>query len=147
MSPSHVDDVAAATLAPVRTAAPHGLYHRVGSGHATWLEVAAALAGELGVEPAIRGVTLDELKLRAPASARCRTASSRRPGWRCRTGGTRWRATRDCEGRTSGDVGNLRSDVREMGKRVRNVEIQFAKVDQRLLTLERAIIPAADSDE
>ena len=27
------------------------------------------------------------------------------------------------------------------------VEIQFAKVDQRLLTLERAIIPAADSDE
>ncbi len=46
-----------------------------------------------------------------------------------------------------GDVGNLRSDVREMGERLRNVEIQFAKVDQRLLTLERAIIPAADSDE
>ena len=46
VSPSHVDDVAAATLALVRTAAPHGLYHCVGSGHATWLEVAAALAGE-----------------------------------------------------------------------------------------------------
>jgi uncharacterized membrane-anchored protein YhcB (DUF1043 family) len=46
-----------------------------------------------------------------------------------------------------GDVGNLRSDVREMGERLRNVEIQFAKVDQRLLTLERAIIPAAESDE
>ena len=44
-------------------------------------------------------------------------------------------------------VGNLRSDVREMGEPLRNVEIQFAKVDQRLLTLERAIIPAADSDE
>ena len=69
VSPSHVDDVAAATLALVQTAAPHRLYHCVGSGHATGLEVAAALAGELGVEPAIRGVTLDELKLRAPRPA------------------------------------------------------------------------------
>ena len=46
-----------------------------------------------------------------------------------------------------GDVGNLRTDVREMGERLRNVEIEFAKVDQRLLTLERAIMPAAESDE
>ena len=46
-----------------------------------------------------------------------------------------------------GDVGNLRTDVREMGERLRNVEIEFAKVDQRLVTLERAIIPAADSNE
>ena len=35
----------------------------------------------------------------------------------------------------------------EMGERLRNVEIEFAKVDQRLVTLERAIIPAADSNE
>ena len=53
-----------------------------------------------------------------------------------------------------GDVDNLRADVRavrsemqQMSDRLRNVEIEFAKVDQRLLTLERAIIPAADSDE
>ena len=46
-----------------------------------------------------------------------------------------------------GDLANLRSDMREMGERLRNVEIGFAKVDQRLLTLERAIIPAADSDQ
>ena len=46
-----------------------------------------------------------------------------------------------------GDVGNLRTDVREMGERLRNVEIEFARVDQRLVTLERAIIPAADSNE
>ena len=46
-----------------------------------------------------------------------------------------------------GDVDHLRTDVREMGERLRNVEIEFAKVDQRLLTLERAIIPAADSDD
>ena len=71
VSPSHVDDVAAATLALIRTAPAHGLYHCVGSGHATWLEVATALAGELGVEPAIRGVTLDELALRAPRPRFC----------------------------------------------------------------------------
>ena len=50
-----------------------------------------------------------------------------------------------------GELANLRSemreDMREMGERLRNVEIGFAKVDQRLLTLERAIIPAADSDQ
>ena len=72
VSPSHVADVTAATLALVRTAPPHGLYHCVGSGHATWFEVAAALAAELGVEePAIRGITLDELDLRAPRPRFC----------------------------------------------------------------------------
>lgn len=46
-----------------------------------------------------------------------------------------------------GDIGNLRTDVRQMGERLRNVEIEFAKVDQRLLTLERAVIPAAEGDD
>ena len=71
VSPSHVDDVAAATLALLRAAPAHGLYHCVASGHATWFEVATALAGELGVEPAIRGITLDELELRAPRPCFC----------------------------------------------------------------------------
>ena len=46
-----------------------------------------------------------------------------------------------------GNVDNLRTDVRQMGERLRNVEIEFAKVDQRLLTLERAVIPAAEGDD
>ena len=71
VSPSHVDDVAAATAALRRAAPAPGLYHCVGSGHATWFEVATALAGELGVEPTIRGVTLDELNLRAPRPRFC----------------------------------------------------------------------------
>ena len=45
----------------------------------------------------------------------------------------------------SGDVDDLRTDVRDMTTRLRNVEIAFGKVDQRLLTLERAIIPAAEA--
>ena len=46
-----------------------------------------------------------------------------------------------------GDVDNLRTDVRQMGERLRAVEIAFGKVDQRLLTLERAVIPAAEGDD
>ena len=71
VSPSYVDDVAAATLALVRVAPGRGLYHCVGSGHATWFEVATELAERLGVEPAIRGITLDELQLRAPRPRFC----------------------------------------------------------------------------
>ena len=71
VSPSYVDDVAAATLALVRGAPAYGLYHCVGSGHATWFDVATELAARLGVEVAIRGITLDELKLRAPRPRFC----------------------------------------------------------------------------
>lgn len=46
-----------------------------------------------------------------------------------------------------GDVDNLRTDMQRMGERLRGVEIEFAKIDQRLLTLERALIPAAEGEE
>ena len=71
VSPSYVDDVAAATLALVRAAPPHGLYHCVGSGHATWFDVATELARGLGVAPAVRRATLGEQKLRAPRPRFC----------------------------------------------------------------------------
>lgn len=71
VSPSYVDDVAAATSVLLRRAPAPGLYHCVGSGRATWFDVAAELAGRLGVESAVRGVTLDELKLRAPRPRFC----------------------------------------------------------------------------
>lgn len=89
VSPSYVDDVAAATSSLVRTAPAHGLYHCVGSGRATWFDVAAELARRLGVESAVRGVTLDELKLRAPrprfcALSNCKLAAAgvEMPHWR-----------------------------------------------------------------
>ena len=55
----------------LRAAPAHGLYHCVGSGHATWFEVAPALAERLGVQPVIRGIALDELELRAPRPRFC----------------------------------------------------------------------------
>lgn len=71
VSPSYVDDVAAATLALVRADSPPGLYHCVGSGHATWFDVTKELAACLGVEPTVRGITLDGLDLRAPRPRFC----------------------------------------------------------------------------
>ena len=72
--------MAAATLALVRAAPARGLYHCVGSGHATWFEVATELAERLGVEPAIRGITLDELQLRAPRPRFCALSNRKLAG-------------------------------------------------------------------
>lgn len=71
VSPSYVEDVAAATSSLLRRAPAGGVYHCVGSGWATWFDVAAELAARLGVESAVRGVTLDELQLRAPRPRFC----------------------------------------------------------------------------
>ena len=39
----------------------------------------------------------------------------------------------------------VRAEVRRLDDRLRAVEIAFGKVDQRLLTLERVLIPAPDA--
>ena len=46
-----------------------------------------------------------------------------------------------------GNTENLRTEVQQMDDRLRAVEIQFGRVDQRLSTLERAIIPPASAPE
>ena len=42
------------------------------------------------------------------------------------------------------EIAELRTDIRRLDDRVRAVEISLGKVDQRLLTLERVMLPAAD---
>ena len=42
----------------------------------------------------------------------------------------------------TGQIADLRADVRRLDDRLRAVEIAFGKVDQRLLILERVLIPA-----
>ena len=44
----------------------------------------------------------------------------------------------------TGQIADLRADMRRLDDRLRAVEIAFGKVDQRLLTLERVLIPAPD---
>ena len=43
----------------------------------------------------------------------------------------------------NGRLEQLETDVRSMDDRLRAVEIAFGKVDQRLATLEHALLPAA----
>ena len=44
-------------------------------------------------------------------------------------------------------IDGIKTDIRDMRTRLRNVQIDFGKVDQRLLTLERVIIPPAEPPE
>ncbi len=43
--------------------------------------------------------------------------------------------------------GDMREDHRAFDARLRNVEIAFGKVDQRLLTIERVVLPSPPPDE
>ena len=45
------------------------------------------------------------------------------------------------------DVAEVRNDLRRLDDRLRAVEIEFGKVDQRLATLERLRLPAPDPAE
>lgn len=89
VSPSYVDDVAAATLALVSREAPHGLYHCVNSGVTTWAELGQAVARLLGVDGALLApVKVDDviMKARRPkyaalSNARLRDAGVDMPGW------------------------------------------------------------------
>ncbi len=47
-------------------------------------------------------------------------------------------------GEVTDQLDDVKTDVRDMRTRLLNVQIAFGKVDQRLLTLERVIIPAAE---
>jgi dTDP-4-dehydrorhamnose reductase len=89
VSPSYTTDIARATLDLVSRAAPHGLYHCVNSGAATWLEVGGEVARLLGLPLKARPITLDSVQLRAPrprycalSNAKLRQAGIDMPDWR-----------------------------------------------------------------
>lgn len=66
VSPSYVEDVAAATEALVTRDAPPGLYHCVNSGYTTWYDMAAEIARQAGVsDESLRPVKVADVTLRA----------------------------------------------------------------------------------
>ena len=70
VSPTYVGDAAGATRALLAAAPPPGLYHCVGSGHASWLAVARTLARSLGApERLVERANLGDLRLRAARPA------------------------------------------------------------------------------
>jgi dTDP-4-dehydrorhamnose reductase len=77
VSPSYLEDVAAATRHLVTTAAAPGLYHCVNSGHGTWHDVAAEAARVLGVIPRFQTVTTADVSLRAQRPKFCALDNSK----------------------------------------------------------------------
>lgn len=71
VTPSYVEDVAAATRVLIDTNAAPGLYHCVNSERASWHEVVAESARVLGLAPRIRAITTDEVTMRASRPKYC----------------------------------------------------------------------------
>ena len=77
VSPSYVDDVAAATRYRVDTAAAPGLYHCVNSGLATWYEVAEEASRILGVAARLQAATMGQVVLKAQRPKYCALANGK----------------------------------------------------------------------
>ncbi len=77
VSPSYLDDVAAATRFVVTAGAAPGLYHCVNSGHDTWHGVALEAARLLGVTPRLKPITTADVTLRAQRPRFCALDNSK----------------------------------------------------------------------
>jgi dTDP-4-dehydrorhamnose reductase len=71
VSPSYVEDIAAATRHLVVNGAAPGLYHCVNAGAATWYDVAKKVAEILGIAPRFVLMTMAEAKLTASRPRYC----------------------------------------------------------------------------
>ena len=81
VTPSFVDDVAAATEQLIATRPAAGVYHCVNTGVTTWLGVAEEAARLLRLDAEIIPVSVNDVKLKAQATALLR-ALERETRWR-----------------------------------------------------------------
>ena len=94
------------------------------------------------------GLGLLLLALFANFNARLDDQSAQMAGLRAEMAGLRADVTgqiADLRADVTGQIADLRADMRRLDDRLRAVEIAFGKVDQRLLILERVLIPAPDA--
>ena len=77
VTPSYVEDVAAATKHLLDTDAAPGVYHCVNSGPATWFDVAETVARELGIVPNLKAVRVADVKLKAARPQYCALDNSK----------------------------------------------------------------------
>jgi dTDP-4-dehydrorhamnose reductase len=84
VTPSYVEDVAAATWALVTSRAPSGLYHVVNGGTATWYDVGREIASLLDCPPRLRPVKVSDVPMRAPRPQYCALSNAKlaRAGFR-----------------------------------------------------------------
>jgi dTDP-4-dehydrorhamnose reductase len=88
VTPSYVEDVAAATWALVTSHAPGGVYHVVNSTTTTWYELGREIARLLGCPARLRPVKVTDVPLRAPrpqycalSNAKLASAGFQMPSW------------------------------------------------------------------
>ncbi len=88
VTPSYVEDVAAATRVLVDRVASPGLYHCVNSEQASWHDVVVESARVLGLSPRIKAITTDEVTMRAArpkycalSNAKLQSAGYAMPSW------------------------------------------------------------------
>jgi dTDP-4-dehydrorhamnose reductase len=77
VTPTYVLDAARATRALLERGVEPGLYHCVNSGQCTWLEFVEELARQLGLEPRIQAVRVDDVKLRAARPRFCALSNAK----------------------------------------------------------------------
>ena len=77
VTPSFVVDVAAATRHLLESGAPHGLYHCVNSGCATWLDLALEIARLLNLNARLVAVPVAEVAMRARRPKYCALANGK----------------------------------------------------------------------
>src|SRR5262249_19288804 len=77
VSPSYVDDVVDATWRLVQQAAPHGTYHVVNTGEATWYRLAEEVAAILGVHPLLEATRVADVSMRARRPKYCALSNAR----------------------------------------------------------------------
>jgi dTDP-4-dehydrorhamnose reductase len=77
VTPSYVEDVAAATWALVTSGAPAGVYHVVNSGLTTWYELGQEIARLLDCQPRLRPVKVTDVPLRAPRPQYCALSNAK----------------------------------------------------------------------
>jgi len=71
VSPSYVDDVAAATAVLLERGAPAGLYHCVNTGHGTWQELGLEIARLMERPPRLTPVRVADVPMRASRPRYC----------------------------------------------------------------------------
>ncbi len=77
VTPSYVEDVAAATRVLIEAGATPGLYHCVNSGQASWHDVVVESARVLGRSPRIRSITTEDVTMRAARPTYCALSNTK----------------------------------------------------------------------
>lgn len=77
VTPSYVEDVAAATWSLVTSKAPGGVYHVVNSGTTTWYDLGREIARLLECPARLRPVKVTDVPLRAPRPQYCALSNAK----------------------------------------------------------------------